>query len=356
MSDGVHRAGLLGAVLTAVAAGVAAGVAIENRAVGRVRSRPDPEAREPFGALHTAGRTVLADDGVPLHVEIDGDPDAELTIVFVHGFTLSMDCWHYQRRDLGGHDRAAGPPAGRLVFYDQRSHGSSGRGPKEHATIDQLGRDLHRVLDAVAPRGPVVLVGHSMGGMTIMALADAHPELFGERVAGVALISTSPGLRGEALLGLPTLVGKVVDPVAPHLVASMQRRAALVERGRRASSDLAFLLTRHYGFGDNPPPSLVAFLERMLARMPFDTMGDFFATFADHDKLACLPVLSGVPTLVLVGERDLLTPAEHSRLIAREAPGAELVVLAGAGHMVILERPGLVNLHLRALLRRATAK
>ena len=127
MSDGVHRAGLLGAVLTAVAAGVAAGVAIENRAVGRVRSRPDPEAREPFGALHTAGRTVLADDGVPLHVEIDGDPDAELTIVFVHGFTLSMDCWHYQRRDLGGHDRAAGPPAGRLVFYDQRSHGSSGR-------------------------------------------------------------------------------------------------------------------------------------------------------------------------------------------------------------------------------------
>lgn len=356
MSNGVRRAGIVGAVLTAVAAGAAAGAAIENRAVGRVRSRPDPDAREPFGALHTAGRAVLADDGVPLHVEVDGDPDAELTIVFVHGFTLSMDCWHYQRRDLGGHHHAAGAPAGRLVFYDQRSHGSSGRGSKDNATIDQLGRDLYRVLEAVAPRGPVVLVGHSMGGMTIMALADAHPELFGERIVGVALISTSSGLRGQAVLGVPALVGRAVDPLAPRLATSINKRARLIERGRRSGSDLMFLLTRHYAFGDRPAPSLVAFMERMLARTSFEVMSEFFPTFIDHDKLACLPVLSGVATLVLVGDRDLLTPADHSRIIAREAPGAELVVLGGAGHMVILERPGLVNLHLRALLRRATAR
>lgn len=350
---GGREAGLVGMVAAALAAGVASGIALENRAIGRVRSRPDPEAREPFGSLHTTACTVLADDGVPLHVEVDGDLDAGVTIVFIHGFTLSMDCWHYQRRDLGGH--GGGQPIGRLVFYDQRSHGSSGRGPKQHATIDQLGRDLYAVLEAVAPRGPVVLVGHSMGGMTVMALADAHPELFGSRVVGVALVSTSPGLRGEAALGLPALVGRAVDPVAPRLANAINRRARLIERGRRAGSDLMFLLTRHYAFGDPPPPSLVAFMERMLARSSVEVMSEFFPTFIDHDKLACLPVLSGVATLVLVGDQDLLTPADHSRRIAREAPGVELVVLAGAGHMVMLERPGLVTLHLRALVRRATS-
>jgi len=63
-----------------------------------------------------------------------------------------MDCWHFQRRDLGR--------LGRLVFYDQRSHGASGRSPREHSTIDQLGADLFAVLRTVAPDGPIVLVGH----------------------------------------------------------------------------------------------------------------------------------------------------------------------------------------------------
>ena len=49
------------------------------------------------------------------------------------------------------------------------------------------------MLDAVVPDGPVVLVGHSMGGMTIVALAEQHPELFGDRIVGVALISTTAG-------------------------------------------------------------------------------------------------------------------------------------------------------------------
>ena len=350
--SGTRPAGVIGLLAAAVAAGAATGVALERRAVGRVRSRPDPEAREPFGSLHTAPRTVFADDGVPLHVEVDGDDEAELTVVFVHGFVLSMDCWHYQRRDLGGHDHGAGKAAARLVFYDQRSHGSSGRSAKANATIDQLGRDLYAVLEAVAPRGPVVLVGHSMGGMTIMALADQRPELFGDRIVGVALISTSPGLRGEAILGMPALAGRALEPVAPRLVDVINRRAALVERGRNAGSDLAFLMTRRYGFGGKPPPSQVAFLERMVTHTPIEVMSEFFPTFIDHDKLDCLPVLSDVETLVLVGDRDLLTPTEHSRRIARETPHSELVVLAGAGHMVILERAGLVNLHLRALLGR----
>ncbi|HVB28115.1 MAG TPA: alpha/beta fold hydrolase, partial [Mycobacteriales bacterium] len=126
----------------------------------------------------------------------------------------------------------------------------------------------------------------------------------------------------------------------------------LIERGRRSQSDLAYVLVRRYGFGSPVPPAVVDHLARMVASTPFDVMSEFFPTFVDHDKLAVLPAFAAVPTVVLAGEDDLLTPAEHSRAIAAAVPGSELVLLADAGHMVMLERPALVNLHLRAFLRR----
>jgi pimeloyl-ACP methyl ester carboxylesterase len=338
------------AVVGVVAAGTAAGVALERRAVGRARSAPDPYADEPFGSLHSAGRTVYADDGVPLHVEIEGEENAPLTVVFVHGFTLSMDCWHFQRRDLAG--------IGRLVFYDQRSHGASGRSPREHATIDQLGRDLAAVLSAVAPRGPVVLVGHSMGGMTLLALADQQPELFadGGRIAAVALVGTAAGAFAETIFGIPGVLGRAVRPIAPGAIRAINRRAALVEQGRRAGSDVAFLLTRRLSYGGDVPPSLVAFMERMVAATPIEVMTEFFDTFLQHDKLAALGALKGLPTLVLCGDEDKLTPVHNSHVMADALPDAELVVVPGAGHMVMLERPSLVNAALRRLVERGDTR
>ena len=343
-----RRVGLAAAVVGVVAAGAAAGVAIERRAVGRARRAPDPYADEPFGSLHTAGRTVYADDGVPLHVEIEGDDADVPTVVFVHGFTLSMDCWHFQRRDLAG--------IGRVVFYDQRSHGASGRSPREHATIDQLGSDLFAVLEAVAPRGPVVLVGHSMGGMTLLALADQHPELFAPdtgRVIGVALVGTAAGAFAETIFGIPGVVGRAVRPVAPGAIRAANRRAHLIEQGRRAGSDIAFLLTRKLSYGGDVPPSLVAFMERMVAATPVEVMTEFFDTFLQHDKLEALSVLKGVPTLILCGDDDKLTPVRNSHVMAEALPDAELVVVPGAGHMVMLERPSVVNAALRRLVERA---
>src|SRR3954447_12647978 len=201
-----RKVGIAAAVAALAAGGVATGVAVQRRAVGRARSAPDPYVDEAFGSLHTAGRTVVADDGVRLHVEVDGISDAPLTIVFVHGFTLSMDCWHFQRRDLRD--------LGRLVFYDQRSHGASGRSARKHSTIDQLGRDLGVVIDELAPSGPIVLVGHSMGGMTVLALADQRPELFGPRVIGVALVGTAAGAFAETIFGIPGVLGRALRPVA----------------------------------------------------------------------------------------------------------------------------------------------
>jgi pimeloyl-ACP methyl ester carboxylesterase len=342
-----RRYGIPAAIAGVAAAGIAAGVTAERRVVGRERRGPDRYADEAFGSLHTAGRTVTASDGVSLHVEVVGDDDAAVTVVFAHGFTLSMDCWHFQRRALDGDAR--------LVFYDQRSHGASGRSPRHHATIDQLGDDLRAVLDAVAPEGPIVLVGHSMGGMTILALAEKHPALFGSRVVGVALMSTAAGAFAETLFGIPGVVGRALRPVAPGVVRAANRRASLIETGRRTGSDFAYLLTRQLSFGGPVPPSLVDFMERMVAHTPVEVMTEFFDTFLDHDKLEALDVLAEVDTLILCGAKDRLTPPHNSQVMADALPDAELQIVPGAGHMVILERPAVVNAALRRLVDRVIA-
>jgi pimeloyl-ACP methyl ester carboxylesterase len=347
-----QRAGALGALAGVVAIGAAAGLAAERYAVGRTRLRPDPEAREDFFQLPPdRGREVVTNDGVRLHVEEVGPEEpAGPTIVFAHGYTQEMAVWHYQRQAF-----AADNP-GKLVFYDHRSHGRSGRSHAGRSTIDQLGRDLHAVLQTCAPRGPVVLVGHSMGGMTIMALADQRPELFGTRITAVALLSTSTGKLAEAAFGLPSAVVPVTNRVLPFVTRGMRNRPEVFERGRRLGTDLAFLISRSWAFGTKDvSPSLVEFVERMLANTPVDVIAEFYDTFTDHDKLAALDVLDRVETLILVGSKDKLTPLSHSQLMATALPSAQLVVVEGAGHMVQLERAPLVTLHLRALLRRAAS-
>src|SRR6476646_4849106 len=166
------------------AAGIAAaGTALRVAQRRRVIGRRDTDSTQ-FGSLHSPAHTVIADDGVPLHVEIDeaDTPGSPLTVVFVHGYALNLDCWHFQRAAYRG--------LVRTVFYDQRSHGRSGRSTEDHANIEQLGHDLLSVLDAAVPEGPIVLVGHSMGGMTVVALAEEYPELFGDRIVGVGLVGT----------------------------------------------------------------------------------------------------------------------------------------------------------------------
>jgi pimeloyl-ACP methyl ester carboxylesterase len=337
--------GIAGLALAAVGSMVAGGVAVERRAIGRARNRPDPFVDEPLGKLHTPAIIVTADDGVPLHVEVDGDVDAPLTVVFCHGYTLSSDCFHFQRRELAD--------VGRLVFYDARSHGRSGRSSREHSTIDQLGADLWSVIEAAAPDGPVVLVGHSMGGMTILALADQRPELFGERVVGVALLSTSAGKLADSLLGMPVWLGKRVQPVVPSVVNAANHRAAFIEKNRRAGSDLLFLATRYLSFGPDVAPSLVAFMEQMISATPIEVITEFFDTFMSHDKLEALPVLADIPVLVSVGSRDALTPPSHSTTIADALPDAESQVIPGAGHMAIIDRYAEVNDALRRLVDQA---
>lgn len=341
--------GVIGAVAGLGAAGIGAAVGIRKVAVGRVRFRPDPEAGEPFGERRGRPLTVLADDGLPLHVEIDGADDAPLTVIFSHGYCLTQDTWHYQRRDLKGL---------RMVFWDQRSHGRSGRSAPNHATIDQTGADLYAVLRAtVRPDEPVVLVGHSMGGMTIMALAERHPQLFGGQVLGVVLANTSSGGMHEMTLGLPLVLAKLVRPLAPGVIKGLGRQARLVDRTRQAGADLAFVLIRRMGFADKGvSPAMVDFVEQMIRKTPIDVIAEFYPTLMSHDKVAALRAIGRVPVSVLAGGEDRLTPASHGRAIAEALPDAELTEVQEAGHLLPMEYPGVVTAAVRRMVERVSAE
>jgi pimeloyl-ACP methyl ester carboxylesterase len=343
------RVGLVGAAVgTAGAIGVGAVVAARRYAVGRERLRPDPDRDEPLGELRGRPQTVVATDGVPLHVEVNGPDDASLTVIFSHGYCMTQDSWHYQRRDLADEADV------RMVFWDQRSHGRSGRSDLAHATIDQCGDDLLAVIEATTTPGrPVVLVGHSMGGMTIMALADRHPELFGDRVVGVALVNTSSGGLAELTLGLPEAFGKVFRAAVPGVVRGIGKGGRLIDRGRRIGADVAFVITRRMAFADRTvSPSIVDFVERMIGSTPIEVIADFYPTLAAHDKLAALDVLRKVPAVIVVGDQDRLTPLAHGRAIAAALPEAELVEVSG-GHVVMLEHPQVVTDAIAGLVERA---
>lgn len=333
----------------AAAAGAGAALAAQKIAVGRIRLRPDPAADEPLGQLRGSPLTVLANDGVALHAEISGPDDAPVTIIFCHGYTLSQDVWHYQRAGLAG--------AGRLVFWDHRSHGRSGRSEPGQVSIDQLGADLYTVLMATAPGdAPAVLVGHSMGGMTIMALADQHPGLFGTKVIGAALIATAAS-GVDPVAWLPAPLRPPARQAAPLVMRAVPGRpAALIERARQAAGDLAFLGTRFMAFGDpRTSPSVVDFLERIIRATPVEVVAEFYLSLLGHDKLDALSVLARVPVLVLTGDRDRVVPPQRSDQLAAAIGGAELISVPGAGHAVILECPQQVNDAIAGLVARALA-
>lgn len=311
-----------------------------HRAPGPERAEETPEWRPP-STPRGRSRTVTTDDGVDLHVEIDGNSRAALTVVLCHGYALNLRSWGFQRQALR---RRA-----RVVAWDQRGHGRSGRGPSENAHITQLGKDLLAVLEAAAPTGPVVLVGHSMGGMAILALAAQRPDLFGDRVVGVGLLATSAG-PVRAQLGLPRYVADTVQQALPALLSALRTRRPL---SHWAAGDLALLLTRRFAFASEVPAGLVTFLADMIQQTSIDTLADFFSQFRTQNNAAALPALRRVETLVMVGDSDLLTPVTDSQAIVEEVPDAEFVVAGGAGHAVVLERAELVTSRLLALIGRA---
>ncbi|MDG4806202.1 alpha/beta hydrolase [Micromonospora sp. WMMD1120] len=336
-------AGIVGAAVGVAAAGLAAGVATERTLVRRLKADPaDRYAHETFdGQRYDEAFRLELPDGTDIHVEVveptnpvPGHP----TVVLVHGFCLDMGTFHFQRQLL----TARGDY--RVVAYDQPGHGRSGRLETGEYDLAVLGRTLRQVIDRTAPDGPLVLVGHSMGGMTIMAFAELFPELFGDRVVGTVLMATSGGLVAETKLVAPALLGRVGGPVLYMVSNATRYGGPVIDKARRSTSNVAWLLTRRYGFGTRKPsPSLVSFVEMMNSRTSADTVTRYLRTLATHSRFPALAALAATPVLVVVGDKDMITPVTHSEEIVRRLPHAEFVKIKDSGHVVMLEHADEVN-------------
>ena len=319
-------------------------VLARRRASARGVDNPVPEPM-PSVPPPPAGRarSVLTEDGVELSVvEHGAQEDQTSTVVLAHGYVQSSKLWNGQVRDL-----IDARPDLKVVTYDHRGHGRSGRTHREKANISQLGRDMARVVQEVAPSGPVVVGGHSMGGMTVIALAEEHPELFESRIVGAAFVGTSAGELAAVNYGLPAPVAKVVKKLMPVLNEKAVK-AELAGKPRKVGPLDARMI-----FPKGADPLLVQEALDVHRECSAETVAAFQATFSDHDRRVALEALSHVPAVVVVGDKDALCPLAHSQALADALPTSELTVFPGVGHMVHMERRQEVSRILVGLVDRA---
>jgi len=299
---------------------------------------------------------VRTPDDALIHAVVDGSDDAPVTLVLAHGWTLAQAAWD-DVADLLFRRVADGEL--RVIRYDQRGHGRStwGRYADDVAelTIDQLGEDLGVLIDELAPTGPVVLGGHSMGGMTIMCLAAARPELFGDRVRGIALVSTSAGDLAPAG---ETLAERLQLTLAPGMVTVAIGGARALERMRRLlppTHPRHRKLVRELLYGADASDEMVLAGAEIMHASTVRAFAAFYPALGQHDKRQELKALAGVPVEILVGDSDKLTPERHSHQLVEALPDAKLQIVPRSGHMLPQERAALVTEAIERLLAAATA-
>lgn len=278
--------------------------------------------------------------GVPvtdgwLNVTEWGAVGADLTVVLTHGWTLSARVWEDVAASLVGAD-----PAVRVVAYDHRGHGDSARVPT--ASIEQLADDLATVVAEVVPHGPIVFGGHSLGGMTLMALAQRHPGVVEVRTAGVAFVATSAGDLLGAVRKIPgidslmkaalVVAARLKIPSKPLFIARQGARGAFGKHPRRHDLNRAVLQAAQ------SDPRVVAALGRSILQ---------------HHRYHALEAFRDLDVVVMAGTRDPLTSPIHARRIADQLPDSEVVIFRGAGHFLPYERREAVAAQLLSLTGKA---
>ena len=277
-------------------------------------------------------RTVLGAGGTPLHVELYGDPDAP-PVVLIHGWTCSARFWRLQVQDLATDHR--------VIAYDLRGHGRSGSPADGNWSLDTFGADLEAVLEACVD-GPALLAGHSLGAMTIAAWAGDH-DVRG-RARAAALVNTGLGdlISESLLLRTPDRFGSVrqaIGSVALGAGVPLPPRPDPVSH--RAVRAIA--LSKFAG------PAAVRYSEQMTLRCKPGVRSGCGRELSKMDLVDNVRHLT-VPTAVLYGSHDLLTPRAHALRLAEALPDCEAAVeLPESGHMGPLERPDEVTAALRAL-------
>lgn len=318
-----RRRGLIGLGLAGAA--LAAGLVTERALVRAQHRRLDPASDDDTGLRPGAVRKTLtmSDGGRLLVVEQGSGP----AIVLLHGITLSAAIWHYQLPELA----AAGY---RVVAFDLRGHGASTVG-SEGLTLDRLAADLAEVLEALDLQS-AVLVGHSMGGMVALRYlgGDAVVAAGQDRIGALALVATS----ASPVVGSGVPGARAVVAAARPLLAHAAWLTSKVPGPSLGGGDVSFLLTRAT-FGPDASTSQVALTRDATAAVPAKVALGLLSEIVRFDEAAALDRLV-LPTTIVVGTNDMMTPVRHARAMAEAIAGAQLLTLEGCGHMVMLERPG----------------
>jgi YbgC/YbaW family acyl-CoA thioester hydrolase len=283
--------------------------------------RPTPVPRE-FGEYMNARRDSVADvqritvNGVNLAVEVQGEGPA---ILFIHGYPLDRTMWRHQIDALEGFRRIA---------PDLRGMGQSDA-PDLGYSMSIYAADLAALLDVLGV-DDVVLCGLSMGGYIAMEFLRQRRS----RVRGLILMDTR------------------ADADAPDTRRSRDAAAAMArERGAAAIADT--MLPKMLAAGTlGGQPELVERLRAQMAGTHVSGIAGALAAMRDREgSEALLKTLGGVPTLVVVGEGDSLTPPAQARAMVDMIPGAQLAIIPAAGHLPPLEQPQVTTEKIREFLR-----
>ena len=262
-----------------------AGYAGQRLLAGRLRSRPDGDAARALDAPMYVDRRLDAFDGGSLYLVESGEGPP---IVLSHGVTNSIREWFHQLELL--------PREGfRTIAFDHRGHGQSVVGSAGHS-LETLAQDVRTVLEGLDLRD-AVLVGHSMGGVAVQAFVTRFPDIAAERVAGIVLLST---LAKTPFGSQSTRTKNRIEQLTNH---------APDMSWMWSSPNLGFLMAR-VGFGRNPHPSHVELARQMLRDCPPETRLEAPRALMGLDLTAELRKVR-VPTMVVVGTADVLTPPAH---------------------------------------------
>jgi len=332
MRDRRHPWTWAGAVGLAFGAAAAAG---QRRHMLRIAADPENETlRAPASGTPAE---VSSRDGTHIHAETFGPEDAA-TVVLVHGWTEMLSYWTYVIRDLTARGY-------RIVAYDLRGHGQSALAADHDYAIERFGEDLEAVIEACVPGNRhAVIAGHSLGAMSIAAWAAHHAVA--RRVSATALINTGVGdlIAEQLLIPAPRLARGLHDAIA--LRGFLGARTPLP----RVSTPVSYVAARYIAFGPAATPAQIAFYERMLVLCPPDVRASIGIAMSEMDLHDAIQRLT-LPTVVIAGDRDRLTPPSHARRIAQMLPALEeLIVLEDTGHMSPLERPGEISAALARLV------
>jgi pimeloyl-ACP methyl ester carboxylesterase len=314
------RLALATGVLTVAGAGLA--VASELRHRRSVAGDPAWELlTSPLAGKVVAVRSV---DGSELHAEIFGPEDAP-TVLLVPGWTEELQVFDLLTRGLLGRGF-------RVVSYDPRGQGTSDCSPGLDQAIERYGEDVTAVLAATCKgRDDVIVAGHSMGGMAVVAwAADVDVSAYAR---AVALISTGVSGLVDDLGLIPAKIPlETRRAILTPLLTGNQPMVAL-------STPVSRALSRYVIFGPDATAAQVAFIEPMIWRMHGKLRAAAARTMGELDLTAALAHVN-VPAMVVVGEMDRLTPIVHAERIAEGLPDvAEFLVLPRTGHLTPIERP-----------------